>query len=31
VPAAGGLLFTAFVAVWLTSSWWVFTAVGFTF
>jgi hypothetical protein len=29
IPAAGGVLFTALVALWLTSSLWVFTAVGF--
>jgi hypothetical protein len=29
IPAAGGLLFTAFVALWLTSSLWVFTTAGF--
>jgi hypothetical protein len=29
IPVAGGLLFTAFVALWLTSSLWVFTTAGF--
>jgi hypothetical protein len=29
VPAAGGALFTAIVALWLTSSLWVFTTAGF--
>lgn len=29
VPVAGGTLFTAFVALWLTSSLWVFTTTGF--
>lgn len=29
VPAAGGVLFTALVALWLTSSLWVFTTAGF--
>ena len=28
-PAAGGVLFTAFVALWLTSSLWVYTTAGF--
>lgn len=29
IPTAGGVLFTMFVALWLTSSLWVFTAIGF--
>jgi hypothetical protein len=29
IPAAGGVLFTALVALWLTSSLWVFTTAGF--
>ena len=29
VPVAGGLLFTTLVALWLTSSLWVFSAIGF--
>lgn len=29
IPAVGGVLFTAFVAMWLTSSLWVFTTAGF--
>jgi Family of unknown function (DUF6529) len=29
IPAAGGVLFTAFVALWLTSSLWVYTTAGF--
>jgi hypothetical protein len=29
IPAAGGVLFTALVALWLTSSLWVFTTIGF--
>lgn len=29
IPAAGGVLFTGLVALWLTSSLWVFTAIGF--
>jgi hypothetical protein len=29
IPAAGGVLFTAVVALWLTSSLWVYTAIGF--
>jgi hypothetical protein len=29
IPTAGGVLFTAFVALWLTSSLWVFTTAGF--
>jgi hypothetical protein len=29
IPTAGGILFTTFVALWLTSSLWVFTTAGF--
>ncbi len=29
IPSAGGILFTTFVATWLTSSLWVFTTAGF--
>ncbi|OLT20506.1 hypothetical protein BJF78_35250 [Pseudonocardia sp. CNS-139] len=29
VPVAGGVVFTALVALWLSSSFWVFTSIGF--
>ena len=31
LPAAGGLVFTTLIALWLTSSFWFFTTVGVKF